>query len=198
MKILSSIILLLISLLASSHADLPVKPNPTRYASLWNDSPFTSKPPPPERAPTTDPFENYALTGIAPVSGGYRVTIVNKNNLSDKKVIYSDQPGDLSIVSVNRTSKKAYGTTVVLSTSTGIHGTVAFDREAIKPKAAVVAPENPPNAGLPPGVTNPNPNPPAAGTPPPVRTPRPRIVPDSNQSGNKQPRPNKGGERGNR
>lgn len=171
---------LLLSLLFCSmlHADGPQKAPLTRYTGLWTNSPFTSKPPPPEAAPTVNPFDDYTLSGIAPVPGGYRITLVNKTNPEEKRVIEPGIKNEFTVVSVDRNPDKALGTTVVLSSGT-LQGTVTFEPELLTLNSP---PPPPPPANLPPGVI------PSEGnqqqTQPeqnlqrePQRQPRPRIVP---------------------
>jgi hypothetical protein len=163
----------------SVHAAVPKKAPAVKYTGLWTNSPFTSKPPVVDGPPPENPLDDYTLTGIAPVPGGYRITIINKKNPDDKKVI---EPGgtdkDFTVVSVDRNPEKALGTTVVLSTGT-MEGTVSFEPELITLKAApAAAPQQ--QGNLPPGVTpamaaqkNAQKNGSGENTSP----PRPRIVP---------------------
>ena len=51
-------------------ADLPKKAPITKYAGLWTNSPFTSKPPPVGPAEAANPLEDYTLAGVSPVTGG--------------------------------------------------------------------------------------------------------------------------------
>ncbi len=63
MKFLSTLIL--IGLTGGLAADVPNNPTLTRYARLWTNSPFTSKPPPPTERPEDNPLDDYALGGIS-------------------------------------------------------------------------------------------------------------------------------------
>lgn len=154
-------------------ADLPSKVPLSRYSGLWTNSPFTSPPPPPEAGPTVNPLDDYALTGVSPVPGGHRVTIINKKNPEEKIVLEPGVQREFEVVSVSRAPGKALGTTVVLSSGSQ-QGTVSFEQEhlALKPPPAAQPPV--PN----PGERGQNPE-----TPPGVpategqRQPRPRIVP---------------------
>jgi len=171
-----------------AHADIPKKAPLVKYSGLWNNSPFTSKPPPPPPGETVNPFEDFTLTGIAPVPGGYRITVMSKKNPDIKKIIEPGGNSEFKIVSVNRNPEKALGTTVVLSSGT-IQGTVTFEPDLITLKTAPNSPAAPQgNPNLPPGINNPNqpPQPPntnGAATP---RQPRPRIVPPPAPAGNAQ------------
>lgn len=162
------------ALIVTAGAAIPTKQPLVKYTGLWTSSPFTSKPPPPPPGQTVNPLDDFTLTGIAPVPGGYRITIISKKNPEIKKVIEPGRPGEFSVVSVNRNPNKALGTTVVLSTGS-MQGTVSFEEEMLTLKAAP-APQPPAQQNnLPPGVTaaqaNGQPEPAA-----PQRRARPRIV----------------------
>jgi hypothetical protein len=175
-----------------AHASIPVKAPLVKYTGLWTNSPFTSKPPPQEPGITVNPFEDFTLTGIAPVPGGYRITIMSKKNPDVKEVIQPGVESEFKVVSVNRNPEKPLGTTVVLS-SGAIQGTVSFEPDLITLKAAPAAPVAPQgNPNLPPGVANPNQPPPPTqagqnpGDPSAQRQPRPRIVPPQSPGANPQ------------
>lgn len=168
------------------HANTPKKQPLEKYTGLWTNSPFTSKPIDVGPGPAVNPFDDFTLTGIAPIPGGHRITIVSKKNPDVKRVIEPGGTDEFKVVSVNRNPEKALGTTVVLS-SGSIQGSVTFEPELITLKAAPAAPAaQQGNPNLPPGVTNPNLQP-GVNTPPTPnqnpngqaaqRTPRPRIVP---------------------
>jgi hypothetical protein len=154
-------------------ADLPRKAPIGKYTGLWTNSPFTSKPPPPEQGPVVNPLEDYALAGVSPIGGGYRVTMLNRKNPTERIVVDSDKPsGGFKILAVNRKAGDPLGT-VVSMTSGSIKGTVAFDESMLTltpPPAAV------PKLQLPPGV-QPQPGQPPQPGQAPARQPRPRVVP---------------------
>jgi len=152
------------------NGDVPRKSPLTRYTGLWTNSPFTSKPPQPTATTIENPIEDYTLTGIAPIPGGYRITIVNKDDPDDKHVVEPGGSGEFKVVSVNRNPEVSLGTTVVLSTGS-IQGTVSFEPELITLKKAPVAPPEKTAQQLPPGVT-----PAQANQIQAQRQPRPRIV----------------------
>lgn len=166
------IILLAPALVGWAVADLPRKAPVTKYTGLWTNSPFTSKPPPPEAGPVANPLEDYALAGVSPISSGYRVTLLNKKKPDDRIVVDSDKPKDgFKILAVTRKPGDPLGTVVRMSSGT-VTGTVTFDTALLTltpPPAAA-----PPQPNLPPGVK--------PGQPPqpgqtPLRQPRPRVVP---------------------
>jgi hypothetical protein len=185
-----------------AHANTPEKAPRVKYTGLWTNSPFTSKPPPVGPGVTANPFEDYTLTGIAPVPGGYRITIMSKKNPDVKKVLEPGVTGDFKVVSVQRNPEKTLGTTVVLS-SGSFQGTVAFEPDLITLKAAPVDPQGKPNPA-PPGA-NPNQPPLPPGADNAQRQPRPRIVPPpaptapaAQQQQQQPPTPNQGGGNGRR
>lgn len=164
-------ILIWLALLSPLAAQVPTKPPLSRYSSLWQNSPFTSKPEPEKLAERPNPLEDFTLTGIAPVPGGYRITIVSKKNREIKKVIEPGRDSEFKVVSVDRNPDISLGTTVTL-TDGRVRGTVQFEPDLVTLNTPPVAPQ-PPNPQLPPGV-----NPPTPGAQPnTTRQPRPRIVP---------------------
>lgn len=178
------------AVISSVIADVPKQTPLYQYAGLWTDSPFTSKPPPPEAAPTLNPLNDFMLTGIAPVPGGYRITITNKKDPSIKELITPDSKGPFRIISVNRNPEQSLGTTVVLSNGS-MQGTVSFEPDLVTLSSAPAAPQenlqgNPqqqPN--LPPGVN------PTLGEAHPNAGPRPRIVPPAPQGSETKSNTNK-------
>jgi hypothetical protein len=173
-------VILFIALLTTaftSAQDLPVKPPPGRYAGLWNNSPFTSRPVvvAPEPEPEVNPLEDYALIGIAPITGGHLVTLINRNNAEERVTIDSTRPEknkDFKVIGINRKPGDPLGTTVTLS-SGRVTGTIAFEQELLALSPPPAAPAQQPNANPQgaPGQPN-NPNNPAST----VRAPRPRVV----------------------
>jgi hypothetical protein len=164
------IFLLALALTGWAVADLPKKAPPNKYTRLWTDSPFTSKPPPPEAGPVANPLEDYTLAGVSPVTGGYRVTLLNKKKPEERIIVESDRPSEgFEIVEVVRKAGDPLGT-VVRMKSGSVTGSVAFDE-----KLLVLAP--PPAAKkLPPGIVLPGQKPGQPGQVP-QRQPRPRVVP---------------------
>lgn len=158
-------------------ADLPKKPPYTKYAGLWTNSPFTSKPPPPEVGPAVNPLEDYALAGVSPISTGYRVTLLNKKKPEERIVIDSDRPREgFQLLAVTRKPGDPLGTVVRIS-SGNVIGTVSFDEKLLvlaAPPATKVHPKAPPGVAIP--GQPPQPNQPG-GNPSSTRGPRPRVVP---------------------
>ncbi|MCU0778002.1 MAG: hypothetical protein MUF86_10105, partial [Akkermansiaceae bacterium] len=139
------IILLLSALAGWVAADLPRKAPITKYSGLWTNSPFTSKPPPPEAGPAVNPLEDYTLAGVSPVKSGYRVTLLNKKKPEERIIVESDKPSEgFKILGVTRRAGDPLGTVVRMS-SGSVTGTVAFDESLLTlnpPPAA--APQQPP------------------------------------------------------
>ena len=156
-------------------ADLPRKAPISKYTGLWTNSPFTSKPAPPQAGPEVNPLEDYVLTGVSPISTGYRVTLLNKKKPEERIVIDSDKPaGGFKILAVSRKVGDPLGTVVRLS-SGAVTGSVSFDTALLKltPPPAAAPPTN-----LPPGVQpQPQPQPAPQNAQPVMRQPRPRVVP---------------------
>lgn len=172
---LSNPVLLLLALAGLAAADLPKKAPISRYTSLWTNSPFTSKPPPPGPGEVADPLGDYALIGVSPITGndGYRVTLINKKKPDERITVDSNKTvGGFKILGVTRKPGDPLGTVVRMSSGTTT-GTVAFDEKLL----TVVAAKAPPAQVAPPQV----PGQPAQPVPPgqaqPIRQPRPRVVP---------------------
>ena len=167
------ILLFALALTGWAAADLPKKAPITKYTRLWQDSPFTSKPPPPEAGPEANPLEDYALAGVSPFTGGYRVTLLNKKKPDERITVDSDNKNsEFKILGVTRKPGDPLGTVVRMS-SGAVTGTVSFDEKLLTlaaPPAAAKVPTNAPPGAVP-------------GQPPvqpgmaPQRQPRPRVVP---------------------
>jgi len=171
----SSPAFLLLALTGAVMADLPKKAPLSRYSALWTNSPFTSKPPPPDPGAAVNLLDDYALIGVSPIGGtNYRVTLIHKKKPDERITVDSDKTSTdgFKILEVVRKSGDPLGTTVRMTSGTTT-GVVAFDSNlltlAAPPKAAPVPqaqPGHPPVPGQPP--VDPNQA---------VRQPRPRVVP---------------------
>jgi hypothetical protein len=193
MKTLAStgIALLLVSTVALAGA--PVKKPVTGYSTLWSNSPFTSKPPPPEKGAEIPPLDDWALGGVSEIEGGYMVTIFHKKNAGENQIIRPSgtmvkvkdemkwlEPGAPGSYKVDRVEygKESWKDTVVyLSSSGGRSDKVAFDDKLIAPAASAAPTQN--RAPGQPGMPNVQPQPPGVITPgqPGARPPRQRVVP---------------------
>lgn len=176
---LSSQACLLLAFTGAGLADVPKKALLTRYTSLYTNSPFTAKPPPPEAVDAPNPLDDYALIGVSSIGQvgkdeGYRVTLINKKKPEDRITVNSGQKSDFKILQVIRKPGNPLGTVVKMSAGLK-EGTVSFDEKLLT--IAAPAPKAPP-------ATQPG-QPPIPGQPPvlqpgqPIaqRQPRPRVVP---------------------
>ncbi len=182
MKNLPVSLALLLGLAGAAAADVPKKPTLNSYNKLWTDSPFTSKPPPPEAGPVANPLDDYALIGVSPIGGNdYRVTLINKKK-PDERIMVDSGPGreGFRVLGVIRKPGNPLGTIVQMA-SGALTGTVAFDEKLLALVAPPAAkpqqvPGQPPIPGqlMPPGQPQP-------------RAVRPRVVPPPTPQGVQQP-----------
>jgi hypothetical protein len=169
-----SLILPLLAVTAASA--VPEKAPLSRYQSLWTNSPFTSKPPPPEAAPQVNPLDDFALIGVSPIGGGaYRVTMMNRKSPEERIIV---EPGhkEFKVLSVNRKPGDPLGTVVRMSNGR-VEGSVSFDQNLLTLNPPPAAPQ-PQAQGIPgqpgavPGIPGMQPG--ADGA---QRQPRQRVVP---------------------
>ncbi len=178
-SIARSSLLLLVALTGLNAAELPKKAPLSRYSGLWTNSPFTAPPKPVDDGPVINPFEDLVLKGIAPIAGGYLITLINKKNPAETvPPIDTDRPSEYKVLSIERDPDKPLGTVVYLSRGTQT-GSVTFDEKLSMPKPAAPKPANK-QPGRPP-VPVPPVAQPAPQIPTPAGTPssrmRSRIVP---------------------
>ena len=167
------IVLLALALTGWAAADLPKKAPITKYTVLWTNSPFTSKPPPVGATEVANPLGDYSLAGVSPVTGGYRVTLLNKKKPEERIIVESNKPREgFEVLSVSRQPGDPLGTVVRMKSGASI-GTVAFEEKFLTLAPPPAAPQN---QQLPPGVVPGQPQQPQPGQAPP-RQPRPRVVP---------------------
>lgn len=187
------IALLSVILCASSHAEVPKKVPLQNYSKLWSPSPFTKEPEKIGPGPIVNPFDDYYLTGIAPVDGGYHIVISEKKDKTAKKIIL--EPGTESrfkVISVDRNLGERYGTTVTLTDGTS-QGVVRFEPTLAVLNSPVTAK---PTDQTPPGFDPNQPNQPTNGQATPNTPTRARIVPpvkpaQNTPNKNPQPRPSR-------
>lgn len=177
MKPSASILICTLALATWATADLPKKAPFSKYTGLVQNSPFTSKPPPPGPIALANPLDDYALSGISPIAGGYQVTLINKKNPEDRIPVRSNEKNKqgFKILEVNRKDGNPLGTTVKLSSSNGT-GTVAFEDKYLT-LAAAPAPKPQAHAPHPAGIPQAHPGTPNQPGQTPARLPRPRVVP---------------------
>ena len=130
------------------------------YSHLWTNSPFTERKQEIAR-PIANPLEPYALAGVAPVPGGYRVTLLDRRN-PEARIALSEQSG-FTLISVQYSPQHPLDTTVRLSMN-GNEGFVSFDQNLLKPAGN----PSPKDATAAPSAGQPNGN----G----LRAPRPRTT----------------------
>lgn len=153
MKPFLFIAFLSIILCSISHAQVPEKKPDSYYSKLWLDSPFTSKPIVTADAPIINPLSDYHLTGIAPIEGGYRITIANKKNKTEKKIVIEPTNNSgYEVISVNRNPEVSLGTTVTLSKGK-VQGVVQFEPDLVVLNTPTATAK--PTGNVPPGA-NPN------------------------------------------
>ena len=163
---------LLLTLTGAAMADVPKKSPLSRYTNLYTNSPFTSRPPPPEAGPEMNPLDDYALIGVSSIgkiagAESYRVTLINKKKPEERITVTSgDAKSEFKILGVVPKPGSPLDTVVKMS-SGSMTGTVSFDEKLLAiaapvPKAPV--PGQPPLPGQP-------------GQPIAQRLPRPRVVP---------------------
>jgi hypothetical protein len=166
---------LLLALVSTVFADIPRKQPSTKYMQLVSNSPFTSKPavdPGPVAGP--NPLEDYALIGVAPVQGGFRVTVINRKKPDERFSFDShrkDTENNFEVISIERKPGNPLGTVVHLAQGSN-KGTVEFEPELLTLKTPPPPqqqqqqrPQLPGQPQLPVNPADPN-----------ARQPRPRVV----------------------
>lgn len=139
--------LILLSLVGWAAADLPRKAPLTKYRTLWQDSPFTSKPVEAGGPAVANLLDDYSLAGISPIEGGYRVTVMNKKKPGERIYVYSDEPDAKHGFRIEAVEKNEGGprATVVRMSAHGQRGTLAYDESLL----ALAAAPRPPAAHVP-------------------------------------------------
>ncbi len=189
-----STLLVLLSSSAVALAAPPTKKQVDKYSQLWLSSPFTTKPPPPEKGMEISAFDDWALGGVSPVEGGYMVVLTHKKNVGEKQVIQprgtlvtsKDEmkwvppggPGTFKVERVEFGKTDWRKETAVYLSSGGKTGPVKFDDKKLNPVAAAAParqPGQPPQPGQP-GAQQPG-QPGQPVDPNAVRAPRQRVLP---------------------
>lgn len=172
-------------------AEVPRKVPLQSYSTLWNNSPFTSKPPPPPPGEVKNALEDYALIGVSPVgaSNNYRVTLINKKKPEERIMVFSDgKKPDFKILGVTRKPGDPLGTVVSMQAGSAT-GTVSYDEKLLTLTPPAATPPQP-QAGQPPI--------PGQAVPPgqnqgqnqgQARQPRPRVVPPPTPATTQQAQP---------
>jgi hypothetical protein len=155
----------------------PVKPEKTRYAPLWVNSPFTEKPvvAAPSGPPPVNPLDDYALGGVTQFPDGYFVVLINKKNPAKKITVQPGVHSEFKVLSVDmgKESLSEDGTMInegasVKLANGSMQGEVKYDTKIMAMKGASANPAqsmNPqgnrnisPQGGFPPGFIAPNGN----------------------------------------
>lgn len=145
-----------------------------KYASLWLNSPFTTKPVVNSGEVAKDnPLNDWALGGITKFPDGWFVVLLNKKNPEERKLILPSGQSDFKVVQVVEDPEDYRNTKVTLSAD-GQQGEVVYDEKLLTIKPTPTTPANPA-----PGQTNPQANPAGAvnnPTAPPGAAPKPPAV----------------------
>lgn len=135
-------------------AAAPKKPLPSRYAALYNSSPFTTPAPPPiNQMAMINPLDDWALGGVSKFPDGYFVILLNKKRPDEKVIIQPGSASEYEVIEVVDGGRDYTGTQVKLRYQKNIIGTVTFDQKLLSvksPEQGRVAPANQPS--MPPGV----------------------------------------------
>lgn len=127
-------LLLLLAIAGLDAAELPKKAPLSRYTDLWTKSPFTTPPKTDSGVPEVNPFEDLVLKGVAPIAGGYLITLINKKNPTEAvPPIDTDRPSEYEVVKIERDPDKPLGTVVYLKKG-DMSGTVTYDEKLSMPK----------------------------------------------------------------
>lgn len=155
----------------------PRPPQPAQYKVLWENSPFTVKPPPPAAAPTTSFAEGLVLSGVMDWGGKMLVILQREGTEEYIELLEGEERAGIRILSVEN-PQDPFRTRVEIA-SGGEKAEVAFDLAqmvvkpgpgAAKQAAATKAPaKRPPQAKQPAKPKTPP-------KPPPTVTPRRRII----------------------
>ncbi|MGB0291221.1 MAG: hypothetical protein ACPGIA_01440 [Luteolibacter sp.] len=142
----SVIATLLLALVGISEGQVPRKPVPSAYSSLWQDSPFTAKPVT-VAGVAYNILNDYVLIGVGPAEKGHRVTLLNSKQPKDGRIIIrSGVPNqhDIMIDEVmsqgeRRDSNGMLPTKVRIKDSSGNSAVVGFDKKFLSIKAPAPA-----------------------------------------------------------
>ena len=131
---------LFIALVVSASAAPPKKPSVAHFTSLISGSPFTIKPPPPERTVVGTPLErDWMLGSIRPIDGGYSVTLINKKDRKDRiRFIPGFSAGEFQLLEVKQDVNNSANSRVRVRKGTQ-EGWLTYDEKLIKVRPAVAA-----------------------------------------------------------
>jgi hypothetical protein len=116
------------------HAEVPRQLPLSRYARLWKDSPLTTKPLVQEAVKGPGPLDEWALGGIGEVGGGFLLTLFNRTNPQEKRIIEPNNNLGFEVIQVRRVPDKPRATEVELRYK-GQTGWVRYDESLLAIKA---------------------------------------------------------------
>ncbi|MDB4725545.1 hypothetical protein OAF44_03385 [Akkermansiaceae bacterium] len=155
----------------------------SRYNTLWQNSPFTDPPPPPEQEVKND-LEDWVLVGLRKGTDGTHITLVNKKDTKQRVQVpggRSELAKEFRILEVNPDPSGSVSKTEVIVQKGEHRGPVTFDskyltiRKAPAPKGKAPV-QKKPAAKTPPGLPGgTGAAKPAAKTP--AKAPRTRYIP---------------------
>ncbi|MFK7912220.1 MAG: hypothetical protein AB8F34_16720 [Akkermansiaceae bacterium] len=130
----------ILGLVVPALADPPKKPSVALFSKLINASPFTIKPPPPERAPAATPLErDWMLGSIRPHQDGYAVTLINKKDRKDRiRFIPGYDTGEFKLLNVRQDPNKSSNSRVQVSKGS-VTAWLTYDEKLIKVRPSVAA-----------------------------------------------------------
>ena len=148
------------ALLALSHlalADPPRKPSVSQFSRLINESPFTIKPAPIERAPVATPLErDWMLGSIRPHENGYAVTLINKKDRKDRiRFVPGFSSGDYKLLDVEQDLENSMNSRVQVSKGS-VTAWLTYDEKLIQIRPAVAAAKSPSKGSTTAPSTNPS------------------------------------------
>jgi hypothetical protein len=101
-------------LCASVQADEPRQLPLSRYSSLWKNSFMTTKPVVITTGPGPGALDEWALGGISEVSNGFLLTLFNRTNPQERRIIEPSNPGGFEVIQVRRVPNNYLATEVEL------------------------------------------------------------------------------------
>ncbi|MBT7957990.1 MAG: hypothetical protein HN759_01535 [Akkermansiaceae bacterium] len=122
-----------LSLVVLVSAAPPKKPSVAHFMGLISSSPFTIKPPPPERVKVETPLErDWMLGSIRPIEGGYSVTLINKKNRKERiRFIPGFSAGEFQLLDVEQDTNNSSNSRVRVRKGSQ-EGWLSYDEKLIK------------------------------------------------------------------
>jgi len=122
-----------LSLVVLVSAAPPKKPSVAHFMGLISSSPFTIKPPPPERVKVETPLErDWMLGSIRPIESGYSVTLINKKNRKERiRFIPGFSAGEFQLLDVEQDTNNSSNSRVRVRKGSQ-EGWLSYDEKLIK------------------------------------------------------------------